>query len=313
MSEAPMSEAPISEAPTLANPSPAASRAGANELARNHVTIDGVSLGLDEIVNAGFFAPARVEALRETFINAKPVPHVVIDGLFAPALLDLVYADFDRLNWSDWRRYDNAKELKRGSAPKTWLGHASHLYFSTIHSGRFVDFLERVTGIEGLIADPGLSAAGLHDIPTGGKFAMHIDFNQHSVTRLDNRLVFITYLNKNWRSSYGGALELWDMDENKFVTEVVPEFGRSVLYYHSAKSLHGHPKPISEPNGRPRRSAAAYFYSNGRPDGDGSGFLTTQFPKTADLAAREKLANAVKYFLPPAVLDGVRKVKSLLR
>jgi hypothetical protein len=31
------------------------------------------------------------------------------------------------------------------------------------------------------------------------------------------------------------------------------------------------------------------------------------------LAAREKLANAVKYFLPPALLDGVRKVKSLLR
>ncbi|MGA2638537.1 2OG-Fe(II) oxygenase [Methylocella sp.] len=246
-----MSEAPISEAPTLATPRPAAPRAGANELARNHVTIDGVSLGLDEIVNAEFFAPARVEALRETFVNAKPVPHVVVDGLFAPALLDLVYADFDRLNWSDWRRYDNAKEFKRGSAPKTWLGHASHLYFSTIHSGRFVDFLERVTGIEGLIADPGLSAAGLHDIPTGGKFAMHIDFNQHSVTRLDNRLMFITYLNKNWRSSYGGALELWDMDENKFVAEVVPEFGRSVLYYHSAKSLHGHPKPISEPNGPP--------------------------------------------------------------
>jgi Rps23 Pro-64 3,4-dihydroxylase Tpa1-like proline 4-hydroxylase len=39
---------------------------------------------------------------------------------------------------------------------------------------------------------------------------MHVDFNQHSVTRLDNRLVFITYLNKNWRSSYGGALELWE-------------------------------------------------------------------------------------------------------
>jgi hypothetical protein len=27
-----------------------------------------------------------------------------------------------------------------------------------------------------------------------GKFAMHIDFNQHFVTKLDARLVFITYL-----------------------------------------------------------------------------------------------------------------------
>jgi hypothetical protein len=293
--------------------SEAQTRAGPAAARDNHITIEGVTLDLDEIVNAEFFAPARIEALHKSFIDAKPVPHVVIDGLFAPALLELVYADFDRLNWGDWRRYDNAQEFKRGSAPKTWLGHASQLYFNTIYSGHFVDFLERVSGVEGLVTDPELYAGGLHDIPTGGKFAMHLDFNQHSVTHLDNRLVFITYLNKNWRSDYGGALELWNMDENKFVTEVVPEFGRSVLYYHSSKSLHGHPKPISEPNGRPRRSAAAYYYSNGRPDGDGLGFLTTQFPKTTRPAETEKLANAIKYFLPPALVDGLRKVKSLLR
>jgi len=298
----------MSEAQTSAAPARIGSGA-----ARNHVSIEGVTLALDEIINPEFLAPDRVAALRESFRAAKPVPHVVMDGLFAPALLDLVYADFDRLNWGDWRRYDTAREFKRGSAPKTWLGDASNLYYGAIHSGRFVDFLERVSGIEGLITDPELYAGGLHDIPTGGKFAMHIDFNQHSVTHLDNRLVFITYLNKNWRSEYGGALELWDMDEDKFAGEVVPEFGRSILYYHSPKSLHGHPKPISEPNGRPRRSAAAYFYSNGRPDGDGSGFLTTQFPKTAQPVEREKLGNAIKYFLPPALVDGVRKVKSLLR
>ena len=262
MFEAP-SDAPALEATTFAN----------------RVTIDGVSIALGDLVNRAFFAPARIAGLRQSFLAAKPVPHVVMDGLFSPALLQLVYADFDRVNWGDWRRYDNAQEVKRGTAPKTWLGDASQLYFATIHSGRFIDFLEKISGIEGLIPDPALYAGGLHDIPTGGKFAMHIDFNQHSVTHLDNRLVFITYLNKNWRSSYGGALELWDVDENKFVTEVVPEFGRSVLYYHSSKSLHGHPKAICEPNGRPRRSAAAYFYSNGRPDGDGAGISDDAVPE----------------------------------
>ena len=297
----------MSQAQTSAAPA----RAGAGA-ARNHVSIEGVTLALDEIINPEFLAPDRVAALRDSFLAAKPVPYVVMDGLFAPALLDLVYADFDRLNWGDWRRYDRQGVQARIRA-KDLARRRSNFYYGAIHSGRFVDFLERVSGIEGLITDPELYAGGLHDIPTGGKFAMHIDFNQHSVTHLDNRLVFITYLNKNWRSEYGGALELWDMDENKFVAEVVPEFGRWVLYYHSSKSLHGHPKPISEPNGRPRRSAAAYFYSNGCPDGDGSGFLTTQFPKTAQPVKREKLGNAIKYFLPPALVDGVRKVKSLLR
>jgi Rps23 Pro-64 3,4-dihydroxylase Tpa1-like proline 4-hydroxylase len=225
----------------------------------------------------------------------------------------MVHADFERLNWGDWRRIDNAKELKRGTFAKTRLGHASQLYFNTIHSGHFVDFLESVTGIQCLIPDPELYAGGLHEIPTGGKFAMHVDFNQHSVSKLDNRLVFITYLNKDWLPSYGGALELWDIEENKRVTEILPEFGRSILFYQSSRSLHGHPQPVAAPDGRTRRSAAAYFYSNGRSDGDDPNFHTTQFVKTVAPAEREKLANALRYLLPPFVLDGVRKAKSLLR
>ncbi len=300
----------MSDASTLTPPS---SSAAEQAESGDRIIINGVSLGLDEIVNPDFLAPKRVEALRESFMNAKPFKHIVVDGLFSPKLLEMVHADFDRLNWSDWRRYDNSNELKRGSAPKTWLGHASQLYFNTIYSGRFVDFIEQVTGIHGLVTDPELFAGGLHDIPTGGKFAMHIDFNQHSVTRLDNRLVFITYLNKDWKPSYGGGLELWDMDEDKFAAEVLPEFGRSILFYQSSKSLHGHPKPVDAPNGRSRRSAAAYFYSNGRSDGDGPDFHTTQFPKTVEPPKHEKLSNMAKYLLPPVVTDGVRKLKSMLR
>jgi len=101
--------------------------------------------------------------------------------------------------------------------------------------------------------------------------------------------VFITYLNKNWRSEYGGALELWDTDEDKFAGEVVPELAARFSTI-TPESLHGHPEPISEPNGRPRRSAAAYFYSNGRPDGDGSGFLDDAvFPNRATGRSVKKL------------------------
>ena len=42
----------------------------------------------------------------------------------------------------------------------------------------------------------------------GGKFALRTDFTQHTMTKLENRLIFITYLNKDWLPSYGGALEL---------------------------------------------------------------------------------------------------------
>ncbi len=92
-----------------------------------------------------------------------------------------------------------------------------------------------------------------------------------------------------------------------------PFFGRAILIYQSSNSLHGHPKPDDAPNGRTRRSAAAYFYSNGRSDGEETHFHTTLFPKTVDTARNEKLSNTLKYLLPPVLVDGVRKVKSLLR
>jgi hypothetical protein len=304
----------MSEAATLTPASPSVFDASAAKAFGDQIIINGVSIGLDEIVDEAIFAPKRIEALREAFANAKPFQHLVIDGLFSPKLLELVLADFDRLNWSDWRRYDTQYEVKRGSAPKTWLGHASQLYFNTIYSGRFVDFLERVADIAGLVTDPELFAGGLHDIPPGGKFAMHIDFNQHAVTRLDNRLVFITYLNKDWQSSYGGGLELRNIEgDEESAVEIVPEFGRSALFYQSSKSLHGHPKAVDAPNGRHRRSAAAYFYSNGRPDDDGQEFHTTQFVKTADPPKHEKLTNIAKYLLPPVLVDGVRKAMGMLR
>lgn len=300
----------MSEALTLSTPvSSAPAPAGVDG---DHAVIDGVSIGFDDILDRNLVNMKKAAEFKSTFFDATPYPHIVFDGLFNPKLLELVLADFDRLKFSEWRRYDNANELKRGSAPKTRLGAASQLYFSTIYSGEFVAFLEAVTGIEGLVVDPELYAGGLHDIPPGGKFAMHIDFNQHSITKLDNRLVFITYLNKDWRLEYGGDLELWDPETRQCLDRVVPEFGRSVLFYQSSKSLHGHPNPVNAPNARHRRSAAAYFYSNGRGDGDGPEFHTTLFPTKALSNEAERLRNFAKYVLPPVAFDAARKVKSLI-
>ena len=53
--------------------------------------------------------------------------------------------------------------------------------------------------------------------------------------------------------------------------------------------------------------------TNGRPDGDGPEFHTTQFSKVLDLPNREKLTNIAKYLVPPLLVDGVRKMRELLR
>jgi len=191
--------------------------------------------------------PSKIKELRETYNHNAPYPHLVFEGLFSPILLELMYSQFDSIKWNDWKRYDNINELKIGSRPFCRLGNAAQINFNTIHSGVFVDLLQQITGIDGLIPDPALDNGGLHESPTGGKFAMHIDFNQHFVTKLDARLVFIAYLNKDWLPSYGGALELWSADEGKCKVEIEPAFGRSILFLETSKSLHGCPKPVNAP------------------------------------------------------------------
>jgi Rps23 Pro-64 3,4-dihydroxylase Tpa1-like proline 4-hydroxylase len=287
--------------------------ATASQFQQDHVVIGGRVLEFESILNEAFFVPSKIAELSETFKNNEPFPHLVFEGLFSPVLLELMYEDFNHLKKDELRVYNNMNEKKMGTLPFTRLGHASELYFQTVHSAPFINFLEQITGIEGLIIDPGLSNGGLHAIPTGGKFAMHVDFNQHEITKLDNRLVFITYLNKDWLPAYGGALELWSQEEEKCAVEVHPVFGRSALFAHSSRSLHGHPTPVDAPNGRPRRSAATYYYSNGRSDGESTSFHTTIILKRRRASERERIATSIKYMTPPIVVDGIQKLKAYWR
>jgi len=279
----------------------------------DHAVIGGRSIGFDDILNEAFFVPGKIAELSTAFKANQPFPHLIFEGLFSPVLLELMYDEFDLIKKDDFRVYNTMNEKKFGTRPFTRLGHASELYFQTVHSARFINFMEQITGIEGLVIDPGLSNGGLHQIPTGGKFAMHIDFNQHEITRLDNRLVFITYLNKDWLPAYGGALELWSQEDEKCAVEILPVFGRSALFAHSSKSLHGHPRPVEAPNGRPRRSAATYFYSNGRSDGESTSFHTTIILKRRKAARWEKMMTAIKYVTPPILVDGIQKLKAYWR
>ncbi|HKU97541.1 MAG TPA: 2OG-Fe(II) oxygenase [Vineibacter sp.] len=276
--------------------------------ARSYVSLEGVELDTAQLIDPAQLADASVEAASKRFREAQPFKHLVFEGLFAPRLLECIHGEFDAVSRGDWERYDNRNERKLGTKPSARLGPAAQLYFDTIYSKRFVDFVGRVSGIDGLITDPMLYGGGLHKIPTGGKFAPHVDFNKHPVTKLDNRLVFITYLNKDWKPEYGGALQLWDADSDQCVREVVPVFGRSILFYQSSRSIHGHPDPVRAPDGRTRRSVAAYFYSNGRSDEPTDHHHTTIIMKPITMGPYARLALGVKYWTPPVLIDAFRLI-----
>jgi hypothetical protein len=280
---------------------------------RDFLFINGETIDFDEILNSDFFENSIFSNLEKTFKTNTPFPYVIFDGLFSSKLLELMNAEFNLLKNKDWRLHYSEDEIKLGTRPNTSFGHATQLYFNTVYSGPFVKFLERITGIRPLVTDPCLSNGGLHETPRGGKFAPHTDFNQHEDTGLCTRLAFITYLNKDWLPSYGGALELWSIEENKCKVEVEPILGRSILFLHSPRSLHGLPNAVGAPEGRPRRSAVAYFYSNERVEGESASFHATLFPSNASLTQAKKIKKAIKYVIPPVMADAAWQLKMLWR
>jgi Rps23 Pro-64 3,4-dihydroxylase Tpa1-like proline 4-hydroxylase len=248
------------------------------------------------------------DGYRSGFAAARPFRHLVFDDLVSEHILDGILDEFCRVAAIDWVQYETQREMngKRGTRPNARLGAVTQAYISAIHSGPFVDFLTEITGIKGLLPDPTLMNGGLHEISPGGKFAVHVDFNRHSITGLDNRLIFITYLNRGWQPSYGGALELWSAEQGRCVVEVQPLFGRSILFEVSPQSWHGHPVPFSAPDGSPRRSIAAYYYTNGREDAalaeDHSSIFMVR-------NRRDKVAALLRAMTPPIVIDFGRRFR----
>ena len=106
-----------------------------------------------------------------------------------------------------------------------------------INSCWFIEFLSHVTGVDNFIPDPLFYGGGLHDeTRNGGRFEIHIDFNKHYQALLDNEIVIINYLNKDWQASGRrvGIMGCWHAQSE---VEVLPERGITVILRHDLKSL----------------------------------------------------------------------------
>lgn len=148
----------------------------------------------------------------EAYSQAQPFPHVVIDEFLPVDILERILEEFPQPNSLDWQQFRNASEKKLASKSERQMGEMTRLLLYQMNSSIFISFLEKLTGIRGIIPDPHFVGGRLHQIEKGGYLKMHIDFNRHTQLRLDRRLNLLLYLNKNWEEEYGGYLEVWDRE-----------------------------------------------------------------------------------------------------
>lgn len=215
------------------------------------------------------FAPGGLGRLisHEGYANASPFPHLTLDGLFNDALLHAVISEFPDPKRDAVEAHNDGVyvRLKHNTTWETEFGSATRRFFTEMASPRVLLALERATGIAGLMPDPYLFGGGLHFTDSGGKLAIHADFNRHPKLNLDRRLNLLLYLNEGWTEENQGWLELWDRDMLTCVFRTLPVFNRTVIFSTTSFSFHGQPEPILGSPGLVRRSIALYYYTNGRP------------------------------------------------
>src|SRR5437588_2381400 len=122
------------------------------------------------------------------YVSAQPFAHVVIDGFLPEQVLDEILEEFPSQGEAQWQRFDSENERKLASREDTPTGEATQHLLAEFNSAPFIEFLEELTGIEGLVPDPHFEGGGLHQIVRGGHLNVHVDFNRHPRTGLDRRL-----------------------------------------------------------------------------------------------------------------------------
>jgi Rps23 Pro-64 3,4-dihydroxylase Tpa1-like proline 4-hydroxylase len=198
--------------------------------------------------------------LAEEYRTNIPYPHIVIDDFIDPALLREVVAEFPDTSKRDYFSREQER-FKYQVRPDECPGAITRALFAELNSVALLTFLSEMTGIEGLIADPYFAGAGLHEIRAGGHLGIHADFPRHEVMHLDRRLNLLVYLNDDWETEYGGALELWDHRMLRCRKSILPVMARAVVFNTECDTFHGHPDPLACPEHRSRRSIATYYYT----------------------------------------------------
>ncbi len=216
---------------------------------------------------------ALAESLQTDYSSNLPYPHIVIDNFLSGGdanNLSSVYPEPSSPIWlSPYRSEHQYGKIGTGSSAKFKLLD-DYLYFSLLefNSSNFLNFLECITKIKGLLPDPYFRGGGLQQILEGGILDIHTDFNEYRKLKIYRRLNVLLYLTKEWEPGNGGELELWDSSppEGKCTKKIAPLFNRMVIFETNKNTFHGHPSEWISKKAT-RRSIALYYYTSYKKEG----------------------------------------------
>ncbi|MCP4473324.1 MAG: hypothetical protein GY821_01875 [Gammaproteobacteria bacterium] len=122
---------------------------------------------------------AIAKKLSADYIAAEPFPHIVMDDFMDEERLQQALEVFPAPEALKFKRFNDPSQKKLGYSQVEDLPTPISSILYAMNQPLFLQFLETLTGIKGLIPDPYYHGGGLHQITRGGKLDIHIDFNHH--------------------------------------------------------------------------------------------------------------------------------------
>lgn len=262
-------------------------------------------------------AAALGDLLHEDYSSADPYPHIVIDDFLPKDLVDSLVKGFPADPQATDRVFNMnyAGHFKRQIAPESCSG-TIRSFFHFFNSRPVLAFLEKLSGIEGLLPDPFFEGGGFHEISTGGKLGVHADFRVHDKLHVQRRINLLVYLNPEWEEAWNGRLELWDRKMKSCRTSILPIMNRCVVFNTDETSFHGHPDSLTCPPDVKRRSLALYYYTASKAVYAEVPSLSTVYRARPDdpgeikrEAARYRYNERLRDLLPPVLFRMLEKVR----
>lgn len=175
-----------------------------------------------------------------------------------------------------------------------------------IQSSKVIRLIEKITKIFDQRPDQSLYAGGLSLMTKGNFLNPHIDNSHDSKRKYYRRLNLLYYVTPDWKTEYGGHLELWDNKVNKPVV-IESFFNRLVIMETNSSSWHS-VCPISY-DGK-RCCVSNYYFSSQSPSGKDY-YHVTSFgarPEQKFLRILSRVDNFLRKNLRSVFKKGVGKV-----
>lgn len=204
---------------------------------------------------------------KQDYISNTPVPWITLPDFLPSDLYHTITTEIDTIPKHHWRKFTrNGSYMEECSSFIDYAPTVRNLTLE-MNSGEFVTWLELLTQENKLISDPHLIGAGLMRCYNGHSLKLHTDFNWNEELQLNRKLNVILYCSKEWDTKWGGDLEFCDFDDRSKIKKISPLPNTLLIWKYHPLLWHGHPNPITCPDGQSRDGLRMFYYnSNSMPE-----------------------------------------------